>query len=389
MTDTEPGSSSEAECSTTDVRDKAAPVGSAYRPETNPFRAVTWRWDRITYLAGKTAAGGMRKTATYDDGLIQAGRKYLAHYTNIMKSIVRDGNPVDVDSAFSVLYAQWPDTAMAHKIYITRGFARWALEALVLADMTADDIAKRLGCPAIVIRTYESMFYDVRDRRGNELFVIDALMTPAMLHGMVGTDYDFFWKGIAYWHGADVLQSMWSMGVIDEKIKGQILECMQSMMDRNTLRATVARQPNQFNAHEFMDEHLQKKQIDTDATKGGSQLDVVTVQGAGVLIEAMQMSTFGSQNIQLNRRESRDVHSLIGVAQRIIEGQAEVTAVLPEHATEIETSVFNRTMTDHSAPTAVSEHVPTTKLVDPETLKDIREKKNLLLERIRSKKVGK
>ena len=260
-----------------------------YDPSKNPLRKPTWRWDRITYSIGRA-----KGNTSFDDQFIVIGQKYLKHYINLTRAVVHDGAAIDVDSAFSAAYVQWPYLSMAHKIYVNSNFARWAIEALVLANQTPEDIAKDLGCSATVVSEYETYFYDVRSRMQSELFIMDALLSPALKVGMAGTDYDFFWKGLAYWYGAPVLKAVWSMGTIPDDAKNQLRDCLQSMMERNTLRASVARQPNQYNAHDIIDEHLTLKQIEANIKHPESEIERSVLAGGALLVKAITFSVASS-----------------------------------------------------------------------------------------------
>jgi len=353
-------------------------ANGAYNPATNPLRRPAWRWDRISYLTNKTNKGYKRAVNSFDDQLVITGRNYLLQYINLTKAVVQQGSQCDLDSAFAAAYTQWPDLSMAHRIYVTSSFARWAIEALILANQTAEDIAGDLGCPPSVVTTYETYFYDVRDRMKSELFIIDALMSPAMKSGMGSTDFDFFWKGLAYWYGAPVLKAAWSMGVIPDDIKNQLSQCMTAMMDRNTLRATVARQPNQYNAHDILDEHLTAKQIDANTKYPGDLLDVKAKEGSSILVRAIQLSAASRLLPGTTGIETRAAYTIHEMAAAVLSTDKPLD--IPQDPLK---SAFDRPKADVNKSERVQESV------SPDVLSSIHEKKNLILDRIKSKTVGK
>lgn len=367
----------------------------------NPMRRPAWRWDRIGYLVAKNTHGRSRTATINDDQYVAEGRKYLSQYNLITRDIVRTGTPVDLDMAFSALYTQWPTLALAHKIYIDRNFARWAIEAMVLTKLPAEVLARELGCAVGVITDYERYFYDVRDRLDNELFIIDALLSPAMKFGMAGTDYDFFWKGVAYWYNIDVLRALWTMGAVSTDVKTKLGEVISTMMERNTLRASVARQPNQFNAHEMLDEHLTQKQIDADKGLGGGinqMLKDSTVQLSSAIKLSVASMTFiapggGKESRATNaiRRLAEAIPVEPVVADPIVRKDASVP--VPASAPVIAPPITPAGPEDHVKSTVFTRpegSVAVAKVaVSPEQdekIKGIHAKKDLIIKRIKSKK---
>ena len=347
----------------------------AYNPAKNPMRRPTWRWDRIAYLNTKSACGAKRNIASYDDKLVADGRKYLSHYQHIASSITADRSSMDLDSAFAEAYVHWPELSQAHRIYVNRGFARWAIEALVLSKEPAERIAADLGCPEGVVTAYEAYFYDVRSRRDSELYIMDALMSPALKNGTSGgVDYDFFWKGLAYWYGTDVLKATWSMGSIPDEMRVQMNNCMRSMMDRNTMRATMARPANSFNAHEIIEEHLAAKQIENNKPRQNDDNSQTQIDGAKQLSNALKLSIASGLVIPSSGIEPRTASSIRDMADAVLNiavVDPVVRAVAPER------SAFDR---------PVGPVVNQPRLDDAPIPKDMAVPINSILQKIRAKK---
>lgn len=367
----------------TEAPPPAVKKSGACDPSNNPMRRPAWRWDRITYLLQRIGTSRTKKPAAYDDKYILEGMKYLRHYQQLADSVLNDRSTMDVEAAFSTAYVHWPELALAHKMYVSRTFARWAVEALVLAQQTPASIAADLGCPEGVIIAYERYFYDVRDRMTSELFVMDALMSPALKNGsMGGVDYDFFWKGLAYWYGAAVLKATWTMGTMTDDIRKKIQDCMRSMMERNTLRASVARQPTAFNAHDIIDEHLTSKQIEANKPPENGGHSEEAMKTATLISEVVKLSVASGLHIPTHGREPRSAESIRDMAIALVSTMDDPIAaksIPPPVEEEPVKSAFDRP----AGPVVPT--VDATKVPVPENLVSARKS---IVDRIRSKKGG-
>ena len=351
-------------------------------PANNPLRRPSWRWDRITFLASKPGVK-TRKPAKFDDSIISLGRNYLNQYNTITQASSQVGNPVDMDNAFTGVYTQYPHMAMAHKIYTDRTFARYAIEAMVLAKQSPADMAKELGCPVEVIETYEFVFYDVRDRLDSPMYIMDALLSPALKHGMGGTDYDFLWKNIAYTHGIGALRAMWTIGTVDDATKGQLAAIQKTITDRNVLRATAIRQPTHHNANDIVLEGIQRDVAEAAKKAPPVSTEKTFLEGALLLGSAIQLSVASGLANNMGAKEVRACQSIESLVKSYTDVQpTEPAGVYQEHKVDPPTpekSVFDRP----AGPPKISNAVGKS---DPQV--DLKEKKDLILQRIRGKVVS-
>ena len=153
-----------------------------------------------------------------------------------------------------------PDMASAARIYEEPTMVRWMLEALVMSRLSPEDVATKLGTNAGVVTVYEEVFFDVRDRLANELWVSSALLiTPA---GTASTEHDYVWKSVAYWHGCEALEALVTMKPLAPDVQARIDELRRGQQGRNILRATMLRQVNNHSSPEIMQEHFQERQLE-------------------------------------------------------------------------------------------------------------------------------
>jgi len=371
----------EEACESSSAPEQVQPT-AVLTPANNPLRRPSWRWDRITFLASKPGVK-TRKPAKFDDNIIVTGRNYLNQYNAVTRNTAQLGNPVDMDNAFTGVYTQYPYMAMAHKIYTDRTFARYAIEAMVLARQSPTDIAKELGCPVEVIETYEFVFYDVRDRLDSSMYIMDALLSPALKHGMGGTDFDFLWKNIAYTHGIGALRAMWSLGTVDEATKGQLAEIQKTIATRNVLRATAIRQPTQHNANDIVLEDIQRDAAEAAKKAPPISTEKIVIEGAMLLGSAIQLSVASGLANNLGAKEIRACQSIESLVKSYTDVQpTEPNGVYEERKVDPPTpehSVFDRPVGPPKISNTVGKSEPAV---------DIREKKDLILQRIRSKVVS-
>lgn len=367
----------------------------------NPMRPRDWR-----HIRAKTLALSSLKTrcGSGDDTCVREAVKFYRKYRDQVDDLTSNASTkIDRDIAYDMMYPSWPAMATALKIYAANSFTKWSTEALVLADIPSEDIASRFGCEAAVVETYEALYYDVRSRLNNRLFIIDELLSPAVINGMHGDDCDFVWKSLSYCRGAAMLEACWQMGSISSETHRQIEDFLLSQRNRNLIMAAVARKVNQYTAHEFVEEDIAYKQLEQDSGIAQAPHDRVLAEGASMLLTAISFSMTGVPGASVSAIEERakSLNQLLEPKGKTIEGVG---------ITSDEPSVFQQRLRRKEAADAKAlETVITTVQtgVEPEasgagtTLADIdkgnavrleharkkiERKKDLLLTRIRAKR---
>jgi len=113
---------------------------------TNADRPVDWRWQRAVLLEHRGLFGHLEEPS------IQQARAFM-----------QLGNQASVEklaSTFPLIYE-------VHRIHSNAAHSRWMLEALVMADVPAKDIADRFGWAENgeeLVQLYEQLKFDVRGR---------------------------------------------------------------------------------------------------------------------------------------------------------------------------------------------------------------------------------
>lgn len=273
-------------------------MSSALDMASDPMRSRDWRWLYAQYIANNR---GTQLAKDCKDEDILTARKYIAAYTKATAKAAKPG--ADSRMALFPLQADWPALSKAATIWRGSKFMRWAVESLVCARVSAEDIAAQFGCDVAVIDTYERYFFDVRGRLDNELWVLNELMSPSVQQGLSFTDWNYFWKSLGYWYGPGVLHQFWRLGKLPDDVRQELANYSEDMRLRNVAKAQTVRTINSYNAHEIIDEaiSIQKKE-DGDV----ENVDTHLLRGANVVLENV---TFNISNptASLGHIESREL----------------------------------------------------------------------------------
>jgi hypothetical protein len=161
----------------------------------SPLRPPSWRWLR----AGVLADGDRPPSRSRDDAAVARALDYRRGLRRCRGAGDR-----------RALAERWPDLDRAHDLFAgeppTR---RWALEALVLADVPAAVIAGRLGVTAGAIAAYERTFFDVRASLEATDYILWTVI--GLVPGKLPADEGTVWRLVAYCGGVAALDFM--MGI--------------------------------------------------------------------------------------------------------------------------------------------------------------------------------
>lgn len=166
---------------------------------THPMRSPCWRWLRATQVD----AGGSKPSKAIDG---EDGYKWIRRALRLKRRFDAAGNR---EQALLGLMYQDSDMLWAHSIWADeRQPTRWAIEALILAGETDKAIAEKLGTDEGVIAAYEAVFFNVRAKLAEQLYVVNVIMGDAVSRGVTERQYDLLWKLFAYHGGIHALDAI-------------------------------------------------------------------------------------------------------------------------------------------------------------------------------------
>lgn len=135
-----------------------------YIEKFNPFREPRWRLNRVLSLVDAKPRPA-RPSRKYDDKYVAAYRRFLLQWRS---------KPSTQDRL--QLFADHAPMVYAHKLYHHQDKEwRWLLEACLLARMSNEEIADQFGTLPEVIDLYEKVFFNVRDRLDQELWICKVI----------------------------------------------------------------------------------------------------------------------------------------------------------------------------------------------------------------------
>lgn len=190
--------------------------------EHDPFRPAHWRWRRAAWLRRSLDASSAYASSVEDEEGDEKEEKVnskkkqgnalfgLAVRKKSRKKSLTTGEDSFVKRAADFLrrfarlrggydhlrLAQsMPDIYYAYKLHRTQDQDdRWTVEARVLADEPAEDIARKQRTTPAVIACYEALFFDVRGCLSHRDYLVNRVLGPAAHRGVMERDYDLLLK---------------------------------------------------------------------------------------------------------------------------------------------------------------------------------------------------
>jgi len=143
-----------------------------------------WRWARAKELVDKKLPP---RRSRNDDVLVVRAWKYLRNF--------QKDNP-EVEERLAAIHPLIHNARLLYEDIYSGN--RWVFEAGVMANQTAEFMAEYLNADVEVLRTYESLFFDVREALAHKGCIIANVLMPVFNGGMQPKDPDFAWKLVAY-----------------------------------------------------------------------------------------------------------------------------------------------------------------------------------------------
>ena len=161
----------------------------------DPFRTPDWRWQRAAWLheQGRYARRGR------DDEYVTAARDFLTR-------LDRAGTD---EVALESLACRCPGIYYARQLRLREDANdRWVVEARVLADQPAAEIADRQMTSAEVVLWYERLFFDVRPRLAHRDWVCNRVLGQSFHQGVKMRQFDLLLKLYALVGGPVVVDAL-------------------------------------------------------------------------------------------------------------------------------------------------------------------------------------
>lgn len=186
------------------------------------------------------------------------------------------------------LEKKFPDLFWALSLYLEESWDKWTLEALVCGDYPVEKIAELLFTEVSCIEAYEKMFYDIRDRIDNKVYMFSNVFRNSFMANGAMYYPDMLWKVLAWKHscGPEVF-----LEVVDytkappPQAQAAITTSINNKMILDTWTAVWNRRINGFNENFVVDQYQRLLELEQNGV--GS---VQTASQLGVLVDALSGS---------------------------------------------------------------------------------------------------
>jgi hypothetical protein len=269
----------------------------------NPFRRPEWRFERVLQMTSRMPSPG--RCSPRDDEYVKIFRTFYLRYLSY-----------DEEGRKNLAYEN-PGLFWAFQIYDGRQVhsrKSTTVEARILAGATDDEIADELHTIPGVVKWYEAMFFNVRDRLQSSDWIVDHVLMPSYEASMTaGEDdtaeaenpppqqhfertplsepfYDATLKMFGYFGGPVVLDYVLACGFRRGAV-AQGLDDLSGWFDNHTFtrlrhRSGMASQSfevNKYNVMELFQTHLRIVEIEKSGDAAESQQSAIFSNIASML----------------------------------------------------------------------------------------------------------
>jgi hypothetical protein len=164
-----------------------------YNDPADPFRPVDWRWRRAADLLDQG-----EPLPVADDRAVREAAAFLKAWRSCQDEVDRQRMALDMPALYG-----------AHRLSrAADAFAKWEVEARLLTKESYALIAEKCGLTAEVVTAYHHTFFDVRDRRHAEGYVLHQVIGPKAHAGLTEADVEVILKLYAYAGGPLVVDAL-------------------------------------------------------------------------------------------------------------------------------------------------------------------------------------
>jgi len=159
----------------------------------DPFRSVSWRYDRVLEMLDHKPRAGRCRTG--DDEKVRAIRRFMLRY--------RSNQSEDK----SQLFGDNPGLFYAHQIHtLEHQHIRSIVEARILARQDDFEIAEVIPTIPQAIEWYEATYFNVRDRLDCHDWIMSRVLVPALWRTEANDVSDLTLKLFGYFAGPYMLE---------------------------------------------------------------------------------------------------------------------------------------------------------------------------------------
>ncbi len=193
------------------------------------------------------------------------------------------------------LEADYPDYLTAHEVATGSTMDRYFLEALIVADVPIEEIVKKTGFSKETVRLFESLYFDVRRRLKQSVYIMANLLGPLFDYSSED-HHDHLWKAIGFFCGADALEAIWTLGQTSVEASQKLASMLRNRLLSEATAASFSRKPGQSNAGFILESYINAEHLDIAKETASVENELTetqddylsTIQGA--ILDNMKLS---------------------------------------------------------------------------------------------------
>jgi len=291
----------------------ASKIDKIYDGEDD-FRDTDWRYWRAQQVRET------KQNCTYDDKWVCRLVKYYTARDEYWKASAPGTSARQRYNR--KLRTRFNDIHAAVNLYENDNRAKMLTEAALMdPKRSIADLAARLGCSGQMLQAYESLFFDIRTRLRNVLFIKGTVLHVLIAKGSAAADIDQLWKAMGFAYGVDILLSYADTTCLDPDVYALLDNMLKSMSARRSIASVIARPISGFNAHEVVQEHVMLRGKDDEVT-GNSAEDQRNVFKQVMMSQLSLVGDLTGENV--DKVEARAMADIKALAEgKVIDTEAE------------------------------------------------------------------
>ena len=257
------------------------------------LRLPSWRRERAQQIVEGC------ETAKYDDAWILRLVRYLVQRAYVLANY-KTGTAA-MHRAVRKLAADHYDIHNCVCLHEDGVTMRWIMEGAIMDyNSGLEKLSHILGVSQNVIRAYEAIYFDVRDRLDVPIFVVGKLLGPFTSRGTGHVDADLLWKAWGHIRGAESLMRIVSIGKITDAECAELRELAKAELVRKAAMGIVGRRVNDFNTHDVVMELTAFDALEKGVkTPDGADAKTKELQGLVSCVKPAVLSAVGTVPLEL------------------------------------------------------------------------------------------
>ena len=245
--------------------------------DVGPTRGVSWRVSRVNEILKSHG----QPSRTLDDKMTHRYYRFRMRYDTM--------SPAEV----AQVERQYPDIWGAVKLYKQAIGAKWLIEAAIMGNVSMDEFPEDVYFNSEILKAYESLFFDIRDKLKYEAYIVSTIFMPRMGSGDP-RNFDYFWKVLAYFGKFDFVRDWWRVGEISDTTADWLMTAYRNQVLKDGMIAQQVRVINQYNATEVIGQTMDMVRMINEEQQSRGGTGGIALESLQTLVNSITMSVVSS-----------------------------------------------------------------------------------------------